>query len=122
MENESVEEFYKDVTGLIAKMCHNVNKAYCESIGDLSQPSWGDAPDWQKESAMAGVLFHLENEVTPEQSHVSWMREKTDNGWVYGEVKDPENKTHPCIVDYDKLPQEQRVKDHLFKAIVDSFK
>ena len=71
---------------------------------------------------MAGVLFHLENEVTPEQSHVSWMREKTDNGWVYGEVKDPENKTHPCIVDYDKLPQEQRVKDHLFKAIVDSFK
>ena len=28
MENESVEEFYKDVTELIAKTCHNVNKAY----------------------------------------------------------------------------------------------
>ena len=122
MENESVEEFYKDVTGLIAKMCHNVNKAYCEATGDLSQPSWEDAPDWQKESALAGVLFHLEQEVTPEQSHISWMKEKADNGWVYGEVKDPGNKTHPCMVDYKDLPKEQRVKDHLFKAIVDSFK
>lgn len=122
MENESVEEFYKDVTELIAKMCHNVNKAYCEATGDLSQPSWEDAPDWQKESALAGVLFHLDKEVTPEQSHISWMKEKSDNGWVYGEVKDPESKTHPCMVDYEDLPQEQRVKDHLFKAIVDSFK
>lgn len=122
MEHESVEDFYKDVTELIAKMCHNVNKAYCEATGDLSQPSWEDAPDWQKESALAEVLFHLDKEVTPEQSHISWMKEKSDNGWVYGEVKDPESKTHPCMVAYEDLPQEQRVKDHLFKAIVDSFK
>ena len=38
MENESVEEFYKDVTELIAKVCHNVNKAYCEATGLMSMP------------------------------------------------------------------------------------
>ena len=32
----------------IAKTCHEVNKAFCESIGDASQPSWNDAPQWQK--------------------------------------------------------------------------
>lgn len=28
------------------------------------------------------------------------------------------NRTHPCMVPYDQLPQEQRVKDHLFGAAV----
>lgn len=29
-------------------------------------------------------------------------------------------KTHPCLVEYENLPPEQRAKDHLFKAIVDA--
>lgn len=109
-------------THLIAEICHNVNKAYCESIGDHSQPSWEEAPDWQKESAINGVEFHLDNDVTPEQSHMNWYVEKDKAGWVYGEVKDPEKKTHPCMVSYSKLPIEQRTKDFLFKAVCDTFK
>lgn len=35
-----------------AKTAHEVNRAYCLSIGDISQPSWEDAPDWQKKSAV----------------------------------------------------------------------
>lgn len=106
----------------IAALCHEVNRAFCESIGDYSQPTWRNAPDWQRESAIAGVKFHLDNETTPEQSHVSWMRQKQLDGWTYGAVKDPEAKTHPCMVPYSDLPQEQRSKDFLFKAIVDFFK
>ena len=30
---------------LIAKVCHDVNRAYCKSVGDDSQVSWEDAPD-----------------------------------------------------------------------------
>lgn len=37
---------------------------------------------------------------------------------MYGEVKDAEKKTHPCIMSYDALPPEQRTKDHLFGAAV----
>jgi len=107
---------------LIAKICHNVNRAYCESIGDHSQPHWDVAPDWQKESAVDGVEFHLANEVSPEQSHENWMEHKEKDGWSYGDVKDAVKKTHPCMLPYDELPVEQRTKDHLFKAIVDSFK
>jgi len=105
----------------IAKVCHEANKVYCESIGDMSQVSWEDAPEWQKESACNGVIYHIENPNSkPEDSHNSWMKEKIDNGWVYGEVKDPDKKTHHCIVPFNELPKEQQFKDILFTTIVKS--
>lgn len=106
----------------IARICHAVNRAYCRSIGDDSQPAWEDAPDWQKESAINGVQFHLNNETTPAASHENWLNQKVADGWVYGPVKDPEKKEHPCMVPYDQLPVEQRTKDYLFKAVCDCFK
>jgi hypothetical protein len=106
----------------IAKLCHQVNRAYCQSIGDTSQPTWADAPQWQRDSAVNGVKYHLENDVSPQQSHENWATVKLADGWVWGEVKDPDNKTHPCIVPYNELPIEQRTKDYLFKAICDVFK
>ena len=106
----------------IAKLCHEVNRAYCESIGEYSQSSWEDAPEWQKQSAINGVEFHLNNDPTPKDSHDNWMRQKLSEGWIYGEEKDPEAKTHPCLVEYQQLSQEQRSKDYIFKGICDFFK
>ena len=61
----------------IAKVAHEVNKIYCESIGDNSQVSWEDAPDWQKNSALNGVKHHLQNpDSTPQGSHENWMKVK----------------------------------------------
>lgn len=59
----------------IARVCHEVNRAYCRSIGDDSQVSWGP-------------------------------------------VKLVEFRQHPCIMPYEELPRDQRVKDHLFRAVV----
>jgi len=106
----------------IAKTCHEVNRAFCESIGDNSQPTWGDAPEWQKQSAMNGVSFHMTNpESKPSDSHENWTKEKEADGWVFGEIKDPEKKEHPCMVPYNQLPKEQQTKDALFIAVVRSF-
>lgn len=107
----------------IAKVAHQVNKAYCESIGDFSQPSWEEAPKWQRDSAVAGVKYHIENPgVTPEDSHKSWLNFKKEDGWKYGSVKDPEKKEHPCFVPYEELPIEQRTKDYLFKEVIEQLK
>jgi RyR domain len=107
----------------IAKVCHEVNKAYCEALGDKSQPTWEEAPEWQRDSALCGVRLHLTNpDSQPEDSHVSWMRQKEADGWVYGPVKDPSKKEHPCMVPFDKLPQEQQAKDYLFRAVVHALK
>ncbi len=102
----------------IARVAHEVNRAYCKAIGDDSQPRWKDAPQWQKDSALAGVKAHLANHLTPEQSHELWLKHKRDDGWKYGSVKGPARKQHPCFVPYGELPQEQRVKDYLFAAVV----
>lgn len=107
---------------LIASICHNVNKAYCEGQNDFSHVPWEEAPDWQKESALDGVRYHLENDLTPEESHEAWLEYKLSEGWVYGKDKDPEKKTHPCMMRYSELPKYQRTKDVLFKSVVDSFK
>ncbi len=104
---------------MIARACHEVNRAYCASLGDHSQLAWEDAPEWQRRSAVVGVEFTLANpDAKPSDSHESWLREKVADGWKYGPVKDPEAKEHPCFVPYDQLPAEQRTKDYLFQAIV----
>lgn len=103
----------------IAKVCHEVNRAYCEGTGDMSQKPWHEAPMWQRESVCNGVRFALANPgVTPAQMHESWLAEKRAAGWHYGVVKDEKLKTHPCFCAYDELDAAQRVKDHLFAAVV----
>jgi hypothetical protein len=106
----------------IAELCHEVNRAYCASIGDMSQKPWKEAPDWQRESIINGVAFHLEAERDPEDSHNKWMAEKAASGWKHGAVKDEAKKEHPCMVPFNDLPKEQRAKDHIFKAICDFFR
>lgn len=107
----------------IARVAHEVNKAYCESVGDTSQPTWENAPDWQKTSAVNGVTFHLNNpNAGPDHSHIEWLKEKEQTGWKYGPVKNPEKKEHPCFVPYDQLPPEQKSKDFLFRAVIHALK
>lgn len=118
-----IEEPPSAVTeAMIARVAHEVNRAYCLSIGDTSQPAWADAPEWQVESAINGVRFHLAQDRDPRESHENWLVQKVADGWTYGPLKDPINKKHPCMVPYDELPTEQRATDALFKAVVDSFK
>lgn len=103
----------------IAEAAHEANRAYCDSLGDTSQPSWGDAPDWQRQSAINGVRFHINNPfANASASHESWFAEKQADGWTYGPVKDPANKRHPCMVPFSELPVEQQIKDHIFRSTV----
>lgn len=103
----------------VATVCHEVNRAYCKAIGDDSQPAWEDAPRWQQESAVNGVRFVLYNpNAEPADQHQNWVEGKAADGWTYGPVKDVDKKTHPCMLPYESLPQEQKIKDHLFRAVV----
>lgn len=102
----------------IAKVCHEANRAYCQTIGDDSQPVWESAPQWQRDSAINGVAFtHANPDAPPSASHDSWLAEKKATGWKYGAVKNPEAKEHPCFVSYEQLPPEQRAKDALFQGV-----
>ena len=103
----------------IARLCHEVNRGYCEGIGDHSQVPWEQAPESVRQSAIKGVRYALKHpEATPESQHQVWMDDKIKEGFVYGPEKDLEKKTHHCLVPYGELPEAQRVKDYLFLAVV----
>jgi hypothetical protein len=106
---------------MTAVVAYEINRAYCAALGDDSQSEWHKAPQWQINSVIAGVQFHLENpDAEASASHENWMRQKEAEGWVYGEEKNPEKKTHPCLVPFDELPESQRAKDYLFKQVIHS--
>ena len=107
----------------IAKACHEANRVWCQANGDDTQKHWQDAEQWQRDSAIKGVEFRIGNpEAGKDAQHNAWMADKVNDGWVFGEVKDAEKKTHPCIVPFENLPEFQQKKDALFCAIVDSLK
>lgn len=102
----------------IARVCHEANRALCEAFGDTSQRSWDQAPAWQRNSAIAGVAFVRNVPDAPiSAQHDAWMADRSDDGWVFGPVKDEALKTHPCMVPFEQLPPEHRAKDFVFRAI-----
>lgn len=101
----------------LAKVCHEANRAWCEANGDLSQKHWELADMWQQQSAIRGVCVALDGATAREQ-HEAWSEDKRAEGWRFGTVKNPDLKEHPCLVDYDELPLEQRAKDALFGATI----
>lgn len=110
-----------DIVTTTARIAHEANRVWCVENGDHSKPVWADAPDWQRESAISGVVFHAENpSASDSASHDNWMAEKVAAGWIYGEVKDPDATppTHPCIVPFQELPKFQQKKNALFRSIV----
>jgi hypothetical protein len=117
IDNE--ELVYAQFVESTARACHEANKMYCESIGDTSQVTWDAASEVVKQAAYSGVIFALENpDVTPEQMHMNWKRDKIKAGWIYGPVKNEVTRTHPCLVNYEDLPEDQRVKDDILIMVV----
>lgn len=108
-----------EVATFVASVCHAVNRAICQAFGDDSQVEFKDAPAWQRESAVKGVIFAMDNpDAPPSAQHDAWSADKIADGWTYGPVKDPIAKTHHCLVPYDQLPPEQKAKDYAFQAVV----
>lgn len=108
----------------IARICHEANRAYALAVGERPGsvfPSWDDAPEEIRQSALIGVDAALTG-ATPEQLHQSWMEGKIAAGWRFGPIRDNTRKIHPCLVDYTDLPEVQRKKDALFQAIVQALK
>jgi hypothetical protein len=102
----------------VARVCHEANKALQYIHGDPcpSQP-WNCEPYELRKSVIEGVR-NVRRGCTARQNHEAWCEFKREHGWTWGPEKDPERRTHPCLVPYDELPQEQRDKDQLFLLIV----
>ena len=43
--------------------------------------------------------------------HYVWAETRIKQGWTYGEQRNDELKTHPCLVPYEDLPEEEKEYD-----------
>lgn len=43
--------------------------------------------------------------------HEVWAESRLAQGWTLGEKRDDEKKTHPCLVPYEELPEEEKEYD-----------
>ena len=50
-------------------------------------------------------------ELLAEHTHDVWAQQRIAEGWVYGNVRDDEKKTHPCLVPYTALPEKEKEYD-----------
>lgn len=117
-QQEAVDLMLGGIFDLVAGTCHTANKAICDFFGDQSQVEWKDAPEYIHTSAIAGIVKILNNpDIQPQDLHAAWAEHKVADGWVYGEIKDAEKKTHPCLCDYEDLPMVDKFKDFMFLAI-----
>jgi RyR domain len=57
----------------------------------------------------------LSNEIESlsEIEHERWSKEKLDNGWQFGKIKDNDLKLHPCLIPWSGLPEDEREKDRI---------
>ena len=109
----------EDIVEKIAKVAHEVNRAYCVAIYDNSKAPWEQTPELLRNSTKSGIRHLAKNpDINPQQAHEEWLAYKVKEGWIYGRVIDNENKKHPCLVPYNELSQADKVKDNLFRAIV----
>lgn len=51
------------------------------------------------------------SEVLAEHIHNTWMQGRLDEGWKYGDKRNDDLKTHPCLVPYSQLPEHEKDYD-----------
>ena len=48
-----------------------------------------------------------------ENNHDQWARQRINEGWTYGPQRDDALKTHPDLVPYGDLPEEEKEYDRI---------
>ena len=43
--------------------------------------------------------------------HEVWAETRISQGWTFGEKRNDDLKTHPCLIPYEELPEEEKAYD-----------
>ncbi|KAG5262307.1 hypothetical protein AALO_G00273740 [Alosa alosa] len=73
----------------------------------LSQAAFTPTP---VDTSQIVLTPHLERirEKLAENIHELWVMNKVELGWTYGMIRDDNKRQHPCLVEFSKLPEQER--------------
>jgi voltage-gated potassium channel Kch len=97
---EQLPEVLKDANRKQASRIHQLLKATGYCISPLQ--------DWDADKR---TFSKTEIEKMACLEHDLWRQAKEVGGWIYGEQRDENKHTHPDLVSWDDLPQEEREKN-----------
>lgn len=70
----------------------------------------GEAVWWSVQGSIVMTQSSL-IEMLAEAVHEEWVRGRKAEGWTYGEKRDDDAKTNPCMVPYAELPESEKEYD-----------
>lgn len=65
-----------------------------------------DTSDVKLPEDLEQLVEHMSKNV-----HEVWAETRIRQGWIYGEQRNDELKTHPCLIPYEELPEEEKEYD-----------
>ncbi|MBQ3119231.1 MAG: Ryanodine receptor Ryr [Clostridia bacterium] len=60
--------------------------------------------------ALSQEILEMTEQIA-KNTHENWAKNKIEDGWVYGKELDDDKKTHPCLIEYEKLSEEDKDYD-----------
>ena len=51
------------------------------------------------------------SEALARNTHEVWAQNRIRDGWVLGEERSDTKRTHPCLIPYENLPEEEKEYD-----------
>lgn len=79
------------------------------------EPTPVDTSTIELDEELNSLIEKLANNI-----HENWAKERIEQGWKYGEVRDDKNKLHPCLKHYDELSEEDKKIDR--KSAIETIK
>jgi len=101
---------------------------FAEAFGPFKEQNRGQARDLPNKLAMLGYVLRQDapagaapldrsdrraGRAAGRREHERWVAHKVKTGWRHGDSFDEAKMLHPCIVPWEKLPEDERVKDRL---------
>ncbi|MCA9053973.1 MAG: hypothetical protein KDA75_09060 [Planctomycetaceae bacterium] len=82
-------------------------------------PAYTPAPIDTGDVTLSADVLELTEQLA-EHAHDIWARQRLQDGWTWGPVRDDVRKHHPCLIPYDALPDSERQYDR--NAALDTLK
>lgn len=83
-----------------------MKKEYYTSMSNNYTPYPVDTSDVELPKELEVLVEQMAKNV-----HEVWAETRFKQGWTYGDERNDERKTHPCLVPYEELPEEEKDYD-----------